>query len=114
MYRKSTFNRLRVGYNNAYRILFNLPRRTSMSTTLVQNNVPTFHQARRQESVTGGGGGRNKFWGGHEKLIYVNSRGARGHEKFIPVWIKRTRSSVQNFLQILVIVSKFFRFFTNS
>ena len=25
-------------------------------------------------------GGRNKFWGGHEKFIYVNSRGARGHE----------------------------------
>ena len=43
MYGKSTFNRLRVGYNNAYRILFNLPRRRSMSTALVQNNVPTFH-----------------------------------------------------------------------
>ena len=41
--RKSTVNRLRVGYNNAYRILFNFPRRTSMSTMLVQNNVPTFH-----------------------------------------------------------------------
>ena len=45
-------------------------------------------QARRQDSVTGGGGGgggRNKFGGGHGKFIYVNSRGARGHEKFIPV-----------------------------
>ena len=72
MYRKSTFNRLRVGYNNAYRILFNLPRRTSMSTTLVRNNVPTFHQARRQESVTGGeGGGRNKFWEGGTRSWFM-------------------------------------------
>ena len=36
-------------------------------------------------------GGRYKFEKGQEKFIYVNSRGARGHEKFIPVWIKRTR-----------------------
>ena len=34
-------------------------------------------QARRQDSVTGGGGGHGKF-------IHVDSRGARGHEKFIP------------------------------
>ena len=33
------------------------------------------------------GGGRNKFCG-HEKFFYVNSRGAREHEKFISVWIK--------------------------
>ena len=51
MYRKSTLNRLRVGYNNAYRILFNLPRRTSMSTTLVQNNVPTFHALIRKHTA---------------------------------------------------------------
>ena len=51
MYRKSMLNRLRVGYNNAYRILFNLPRRTSMSTTLVQNNVPTFHALIRKHTV---------------------------------------------------------------
>ena len=48
-------------------------------------------QARRQDSVTGGGGCRNKFWGGTSSLFCVNSRGARGHEKFIPVWIKWTR-----------------------
>ena len=36
-------------------------------------------------------GGRNKFWGGTRSLFCVNSRGARGHEKFIPVWIKCTR-----------------------
>ena len=48
-------------------------------------------QARRQDSVTGGGGGgggRNKFWVGTRILFCVNSKGARGHEKFIPVWIK--------------------------
>ena len=56
----------------------------------------------------------------------------KGHEKFIPVWIKRTRwrpkkkvfyskistnikrSSVRKFPQTLVVVSKFLRFFTNS
>ena len=57
---------------------------------------------------------------GHKKFIYENSRGAREHEKFIPVWIKwkrwrpKKRSSGQKFPQILVIVSKFLRFFTNS
>ena len=39
-YRQSTFHRLRVSYNNAYRILFNLRRRVSISSTLVQNNIP--------------------------------------------------------------------------
>ena len=46
-------------------------------------------QARRQDSVTGGG--RNKYWGGTRSLFCVNSRGARGRENFIPVWIKWTR-----------------------
>ena len=36
-------------------------------------------------------GARIAWLGGHEKFIYVNSREARGHEKFFPVWIKRTR-----------------------
>ena len=51
MYQKSTFTRLRVNYKNAYRILFNLPRRTSMSTTLVQNNVPNFHVLIRKHTA---------------------------------------------------------------
>ena len=38
-------------------------------------------QARRQDSVTGGG---------TRSLFCLNSRGARGHEEFIPVWIKQT------------------------
>ena len=33
-------------------------------------------QARRQDSVTGGGAEKN--FGGHENFIYVNSKGARG------------------------------------
>ena len=65
----------------------------------------------RQDGVTGGA---EINFGGHENFIYVNSRGARGHEKFMLVWIKKKRSSVQKFPQILVIVSKFLRFFTNS
>jgi len=37
------FNRLKVGYNNAYRILFNLPRLISISTGLIRNHISTFH-----------------------------------------------------------------------
>ena len=47
----------------------------------------SLRQARRQDSVTGEGGAEINFWE-HKKFIYVNSKGARGHEKFIPVWIK--------------------------
>ena len=46
-------------------------------------------QARRQDSVTEGG--RNKIWGSMRSLFCVNSKGARGHKKFISVWIKGTR-----------------------
>ena len=45
-------------------------------------------QARRQDSVTGGA---EINFGGTSSLVCVNSRGARGHQKFIPVWIKWTR-----------------------
>ena len=38
-------------------------------------------QARRQHSVTGGAGIN---FGGHEKFIYVNSRGARGAREIYP------------------------------
>jgi len=43
VYRQSTFNRLKVGYNNAHRILFNLPRQISISTVLVQYHISTFY-----------------------------------------------------------------------
>ena len=35
-------------------------------------------------------GGIDKFWGGTRSLFCVNSRGAQGHEKFVPVWMKWT------------------------
>ena len=40
--KKSTFRRIKVAYNDAYRILFYLPRYTSASTHRVENNVVTF------------------------------------------------------------------------
>ena len=51
------------------------------------------HQVWRQDSVTGGA---ELNFGGHEKFIYVNLRGAQGHEKFIPVWIKWRRWRPKN------------------
>ena len=50
-------------------------------------------QVRRQDSVDWGGGAKINF-GGHEKFIYVNSMGARGHEKL------QKRTSSQNFLKL--------------
>ena len=54
----------------------------------MQNKENTAFQARHQDSVTRGA---DINFEGHEKFICVNSRGARGNEKFIPVWIKWTR-----------------------
>ena len=51
------------------------------------------HQVWRQDSVTGGA---ELNFGGHEKFIYVNLRGAQGHEKFITVWIKWRRWRPKN------------------
>ena len=77
-------------------------------------------QARRQDSVTGGaeinlkGGTGSLFMcireghGGTRNLFQCGSN-ERGEDQKI-----KKRSSVQKFLQILVIVSKFLRFFTNS
>ena len=52
LYRNSTFNRQRVDYSNAYRILFNLSRRTSMFPSLVRNKVPTFHALIRKYTAS--------------------------------------------------------------
>ena len=41
-YRQTTLYRLRLSYNNAYRILFNLHHQVSISSTLVQKNLCTF------------------------------------------------------------------------
>ena len=56
----------------------------SLLLALIAQKQYRVKQARRQDSVTGGGG-RDKFWGGHEKFMYVTLRAARGHEKFILV-----------------------------
>ena len=41
-YRQYTIHRLRVSYNKAYTMLFNLSGRVSIPSTLVQNNICTF------------------------------------------------------------------------
>ena len=60
----------------------------SLLLALIAQKHYRVKQARRYDSVTGGA---EINLGGHEKFIYVNSRAARGHEKFILVWIKRTK-----------------------
>ena len=47
-YLKSYMNRIRVAYNNAYRILFNLLWQISISTVMVRNNISTFEAIRRK------------------------------------------------------------------
>ena len=72
--------------------------------------------------MTGGGGvgGRNKFWGAREVYLCEFERGTGAREIYSSVDQNeqgenlKTRSSAQNFPQILVIVSKFLRFSTNS
>ena len=77
------------------------------------------NQARRQDSVTEGGG-RNKFWGALDVYLWEFERGTRAREIYSSVdqtnevKTKKKAPSVQKFPQILVIVSKFLRFFTNS
>ena len=76
-------------------------------------------QARRQDSMTGGGAEIN-FGGAREVYLCEFKRGTGAQEIYSSVdhtnkvKTKKKRSSVQNFPQILVIVSKFLRFFTNS
>ena len=47
-YSKSYMNGIRVAYNNANRILFNLPRQISISTVKLRNNISTFEAIRRK------------------------------------------------------------------
>ena len=75
-------------------------------------------QARRQDSVTGGT--EITFGGAREVFIFVNSKRARevfssvGQTKKVKTQKKRSSVSLQIFSQILVVVSKFLRFSTNS
>ena len=50
-YPASSINRLRVAYNNAYRILFNLPRRIHTNETMVNNGISTFHSLMRKHTA---------------------------------------------------------------
>ena len=45
---QSSMNRIRVAYNNTYRILFNLPKDVSISSLMVLNNIPTFQSLIRK------------------------------------------------------------------
>ena len=50
-YPASSINRLRVAYNNAYRILFNLPRRIHINETMVNNGISTFYSLMRKHTA---------------------------------------------------------------
>ena len=50
-YPASSINRLRVAYNNAYRILFNLPRRIHINETMVSNGISNFYSLMRKRTA---------------------------------------------------------------
>ena len=50
-YPASSINRLRVAYNNAYRILFNLPRRIHINEIMVNNGISTFYSLMRKHTA---------------------------------------------------------------
>ena len=50
-YPASSINRLSVAYNNAYRILFNLPKRIHINETMVNNGISTFYLLMRKHTV---------------------------------------------------------------
>ena len=50
-YPSSSINRLRVAYNNAYRILFNLPRRIHINETMVNTGISTFYSLMRKHTA---------------------------------------------------------------
>ena len=41
-YKKSSFSKIRVAYNNLYRNILHVSRRSSVSAMFVQNNIPDF------------------------------------------------------------------------
>ena len=47
-YPTSSINRLCVAYDNAYRILFNIPRRIHINETMVNNGTSTFYSLTRK------------------------------------------------------------------
>ena len=49
-YKKSTFSKIRVAYNNAYRKIFGLPKRSSASTMYANNNICNFETTLRKNT----------------------------------------------------------------
>ena len=74
-YRKDVYNRLRVAYNNVFRILMGLDRRCSISYVLVQNNVVGFHALMRKNVYSL----RERVFGSDNTLIHA----CTGHNFFI-------------------------------
>ena len=69
-----------------------------------------YYLARRQDSVTGGEGAEINFGGGHEKFIYVNSMGVRGHEKLKKGLCLKISTNSGCRLKILAIFLEFWRY----
>ena len=49
-YKKSTFSKVRVAFNNAYRKIFGLPKRSSASTMYANNNICNFETTLRKNT----------------------------------------------------------------
>ena len=49
-YKKSTFSKVRVAFNNAYRKIFGLPKRSSASTMYTNNNICNFETTLRKNT----------------------------------------------------------------
>jgi len=50
-FRKESFNRLRVAYNNALRLLLNVPPWSSASDLLIKHGATSFHSLIRYNSI---------------------------------------------------------------
>ena len=50
-YPASSINHLRVAYNNAYRVLLNLPRRIHINETMVDTGISTFYSLSRKHTA---------------------------------------------------------------
>ena len=50
-YSAPSINCLRVAYNNAYRILFNLPRRIHINKTMINNGISTCYSLMRKHTA---------------------------------------------------------------
>ena len=48
--KKSTFSKVRVAFNNAYRKIFGLPKRSSASTMYANNNICNFETTLRKNT----------------------------------------------------------------